>query len=165
MNTEVEKMSAKALYTDLSTQIITQLILANDLAALWDLQKDRNEYVKFSADWQAVNLDDFIDNLNITDDKYNYTGLKPDGSPNYRKISFYDDGKAYEIVCSVGARYFRIQRQAYYDADGAKHGAVYVGLDLKEPKISKGLKGLDAKHERDRLTHFRMTHKHTGGTK
>ena len=69
MNTEVEKMSAKALYTDLSTQIITQLILANDLAALWDLQKDRNEYVKFSADWQAVNLDDFIDNLNITDDK------------------------------------------------------------------------------------------------
>ena len=46
MNTEVEKMSAKALYTDLSTQIITQLILANDLAALWDLQKDRNEYVK-----------------------------------------------------------------------------------------------------------------------
>ena len=58
------------------------MILANDLAALWDLQKDRKEYVKFSADWQAVNLDDFIDNLNITDDKYNYAGLKSEGSPN-----------------------------------------------------------------------------------
>ena len=58
--------------------------------------------------------------FNITEDKYNYTGLKPDGSPNYRKISFYDDGKAYEIACSVGARYFRIQRHAYYDAGGTK---------------------------------------------
>ena len=95
-------------------------MLTNDLAALWDLQKDRNEYVKFSADWQAVNLDDFIDNLSITDDKYNYTGLKSEGSPNYRKIFFYDDGKVYEIACSVRARYFRIQRHAYYDEGGTK---------------------------------------------
>lgn len=158
-------MSAKALYTDLSIQITTQLILSKNIEALWELQKDRNEYVKFSKDWQAVNLDDFIDNLNITDDKYNYTGLKPNGTPNYRKISFYDDGKTYEIVCSVGARYFRIQRKEYYDSDGTKHGEVYVGIDLKEPKISKEFKGLDARHERDRLTHFRMTYKHTGGIK
>lgn len=156
-------MSAKALYTDLSTKIINALIQANDINNLWEIQKDRNKYVEYSKNWQEVNLDEFIAQFEIKDDKYNYTGLKEDGTPNYRKISFFDDGKEYEIVCSVGARYFRIQRQEYYDSQGRKIGKTYVGLDLKEPKIPKGLKGLDAKHERDRLTHFKMTYKHTGG--
>ena len=158
-------MSAKSLYTDISTKIITELVLANDIDKLWEIQKDRNEYAKFSKDWQAVNLHDFISQFDIKDDKYNYTGLKENGERNYRKISFYDDGKEYEIVCSVGARYFRIQRQEYIDSKGRKVGKTYVGLDLKEPKIPKGLTGLAVKHERDRLTHFRMTHKHTGGIK
>ncbi len=156
-------MSAKALYTDLSTKIINALIQANDVNNLWEIQKDRNKYVEYSKNWKEVNLDEFIAQFEIKDDKYNYTGLKEDGTPNYRKISFFDDGKEYEIVCSVGARYFRIQRQEYYDSHGRKIGKTYVGLDLKEPKIPKGLKGLDAKHERDRLTHFKMTYKHTGG--
>ena len=158
-------MSAKSLYTDISTKIITELILANDVDKLWDIQKDRNEYAKFSKDWQEVNLDDFIAQFDIKDDKYNYTGLKENGEPNYRKISFFDDGKEYEIVCSVGARYFRIQRQEYVDSKGRKVGKTYVGLDLKEPTIPKGLTGLTAKHERDRLTHFRMKYKHVGGEK
>lgn len=153
-------MSAKALYTDLKDQILTQLILANDIDALWDIQKDRNEYAEFSETWEEVNLDDFIATLNVTDDRYNYTGLKDDGTPNLRKISFYDDGKEYEIVCSVGASYFRIIRKAYTDSKGIYHGDTYVGLDLKEPKLPKGLKGRAAKAERQRLTHFKMTYKH-----
>ncbi len=163
MKREVIEMSAKALYTDLSTKIINALIQANDVDNLWEIQKDRNKYVEYSKNWQEVNLDEFIAQFEIKDDKYNYTGLKEDNTPNYRKISFFDDGKEYEIVCSVGARYFRIQRQEYIDSEGRKIGKTYVGLDLKEPKIPKGLKGLDAKHERDRLTHFKMTYKHTGG--
>ena len=156
-------MGAKSLYTDLSTKLITAMIQANDIDNLWKIQIDRNEYAQYSKNWQEVNLDDFISQFDIKDEKYNYTGLKEDGSPNYRKISFFDDGKEYEIVCSVGARYFRILRQPYFDSKGRKVGKTFVGLDLKEPKISKGLKGLDAKHERDRLTHFKMTYKHTGG--
>lgn len=154
-------MGAKALYTDLSTHIINALILAKDIDKLAELQRDRDEYIKFSANWEAINLDEFIAKFNIISDTYNYTGLKKDGSPNYRKISFYDDGKRYEIVCSVSARYFRILRKEYIDSNGIKHGDTYVDRNLKEPKIPKGLIGLDARHARDQLTHFRMTYKHT----
>lgn len=79
-----------------------------------------------------------------------------------KKISFFDDGKEYEIVCAVGASYFRVQRKAYYDSNGRKHGETYVTLDLKEPKINSKFKGLEAKAERNRLTHFRMTYRKRG---
>lgn len=145
-------MGAKALYTDTSEKIIAQLILANDIDALIHLQKDRDEYVKYSAGWDAVNFDEYISQFRITDETFNM-------EHNNRKISFWDNGKEYEIVCSVSARYFRVRRKEYYDSTGRKHGAVYVGLNLKEPNISKDLTGPDARSERNRLTHFKMTYK------
>lgn len=116
------------------------------------LDKDKEAFFKYSANWDKVNLDEFIETLTVTDDEYNIAF-------NKRKISFFDDGKEYEIVCAVGASYFRILRKGYIDQYGNKHGDVYVGKDLKEPKISAEFKGKTAKEERNRLTHFRMTYK------
>lgn len=148
-------MGAKALYTDTKIKILTQLLVENDLNALMKLQKDRDEYAKFSAGWAKSNLDEFIEGFSIKNDNYNI-------ETNKRKISFFSDGKEYEIVCSVGASYFRVQRKPYIDSNGIYHGNVYVTLDLKEPKLPKGLKGQAARDERNRLTHFKMTHKKKG---
>lgn len=150
-------MSAKALYTDNRTKIIQQLLITNDIDALLKLQKDRDEYVQFSSGWTAVNLDEYIGKFKIKDDKFNMETGK-------RKISFFDDGKEFEIVCSVGASYFRILRKAYTDLNGVLHGNTYVTLDLKEPRIPKGLIGNAARDERNRLTHFKMTRKKGGTT-
>lgn len=149
-------MGAKALYTDLSNKIKQQLHLAKDLDAIENLEKDRAEYLKYSADWERINLDDYISQFSVSTDDYNVQA-------NKRKISFFDDGKEYEIVCAIGASYFRVVRKAYVDTNGVLHGNVYVTADLKEPRIPKGLKGVAAKNERNRLTHFRMTYKHKGG--
>lgn len=145
-------MGAKSLYTDTKLKIIEQLRLANDIEALQKLEKDKAEYKKYSKNWQAANLDEFMEKFTITDDTYNLT-------TNYRKISFFDDGKKYEVVCAVGASYFRVVRKAFIDSTGVKHGDTYVTLDLKEPRIDKNLKGKAAGEERQRLTHFRMTYK------
>lgn len=145
-------MGAKSLYLDTRNKIITALTLTNDIDAINALLKDRDAFNKFSQNWQRVNLDEFIDQFSIVDDKYNMTH-------NLRKISFWDDGKEYEIVCAMGAKYFRILRQEYIDGNGVKHGAEYVGFDLKTPKVSGSLRGKAAKDERNRLTHFRMTYR------
>ena len=144
-------MGAKAFYIDTKNKIIEQLRLSKDIEALMKLKKDYAEYKKFSSGWARINLDEFIDQFKISDDSFNAVW-------NKRKISFFDDGKQYEIVCAVGASYFRIVRKGYIDSYGAKHGDVYVALDLKEPKINPSLKGIDAKNERNRLTHFKMTY-------
>ena len=91
--------------------------------------------------------------FNIVDEKYNV-------AYNKRKISFFDNGKEYEIVCAIGASYFRVLRKPFIDSDGFKHGETYVTLDLKEPKIdAQKFRGKEAKAERNRLTHFKMTYK------
>ena len=76
-----------------------------------------------------------------------------------RKISFWDDGKEYEIICAMGGKYFRIQRQPFIDSKGNYHGKEYVGLNLKSPSIPGKLKNKDRKAEFNRLTHFAMTYK------
>ena len=148
-------MGAKSLYLDRRDKIIAQLRLANDLDMLSKIDKDRQEYLRYATNWTSANLDEYIEQFKIQDDKFNIRD-------NLRKISFYDDGHKYEIVCAVGASYFRIVRSAYVDEHGVKHGNVYVTLDLKEPNISGSLRGKEAKAERERLTHFRMTYKKKG---
>ena len=145
-------MGAKAIYIDTVNEINTAITLNNDIEAIKLLLVDKEAYNKYSSGWRSVNLDEFIDQFTITDDKYNMTH-------NLRKISFWNDGKEYEIVCSVGARYFRILRQAYVDANGVRHGAENVGLDLKTPRLPKGLSGKAASKEFNRLTHFKMSYK------
>lgn len=145
-------MGAKAIYLDTRNKIITSLILANDMEAIEKLLKDREAFNRYSGNWEKVNLDEFMNKFTITNEMFNMTH-------NVRKISFWDDGKEYEVVCAVGAKYFRVMRKGYVDSNGNKHGAEYVGLDLKTPKVSGKLKGADAKAERNRLTHFKMTYK------
>ena len=53
----------------------------------------------------------------------------------------------------------RVQRQPYIDSKGILHGAEYVDIDLKPPKIPGGLRGDPAKDLFNKLTHFAMTHK------
>lgn len=145
-------MGAKALYLDTREKIITALVLANDIEAIDKLFKDREVFGKFSPNWPKANLDEFMDQFSITNEKFNMTH-------NVRKISFWNDGKEYEVVCAVGAKYFRVLRKEYVDNNGVKHGSEYVGLDLKTPKVSGGLRGPAAKAERNRLTHFKMTYR------
>ena len=148
-------MGTKALYNDTKEKILEQLRLAGDIAGMQKIQKDREAYLKYADKWERVNLDEYIERFKIQDEKFNM-------SHNLRKISFWDDGKQYEIVAAVGASYFRIVRKAYYDQSGRKHGDVYVTLDLKEPRVSGALRGKEAVAERNRLTHFRMTYKKKG---
>ena len=148
-------MGAKALYLDRREKILEQLRLANDLDMLSKINKDKQAYLQYSSQWTKANLDEYLAQFQINDDLLNMRD-------NRRKISFYDDGFKYEIVCAVGASYFRIVRKAYVDAKGVKHGDVYVTLDLKEPNVSGSLRGKEAKAERERLTHFRMTYKRKG---
>ncbi len=145
-------MGAKALYTDTKNKIINALIEEKDIESLNKLDKDRQEYLKYSGGWKKVNLDEYLSQFDIVDDTFNMVTGK-------RKISFFTDGKEYEIVCAVGASYFRIIQCDYIDSSGRKHGKVYVNLDLKEPRIPSNLRGKDAKAERNRLTHFKMTYK------
>ena len=145
-------MGAKAMYLDRREKILEQLRLAKDLDMLNKINKDKQAYLRYSAQWTKANLDEYLERFKISDDKMNM-------SDNLRKISFYDDGRKYEIVCAVGASYFRVIRKAYFDISGVKHGDVYVTLDLKEPNVSGSLRGKEAKAERDRLTHFKMTYK------
>ena len=144
-------MGAKSLYVDMTRKIIANLINSKDFKAIEKLFKDQQEYLKFYKGWQKANLDEYLKNFDITSDKYNATY-------NKRKISFMDDGKKYEIVCAIGARYFRVLRLPFIDKKGNINGATYVTLDLKEPRIPNGLKGVAAKAERERLTHFRMSY-------
>lgn len=147
-------MGIKSLYTDVKDKVIKQHILARNLSAIHKLRIDRKAYKKFSSKWQKVNLDSFISKFGSKKDIFNMeTGS--------RKISFFSQGKEYEIVCAIGASYFRIKSKEYFDANGTKHGGSYVGIDLKEPNTGK-LKGSEARSERNRLTHFRMTYKATG---
>lgn len=148
-------MGAKSLYTDTKSKIIAALKEANDLEALEKLDKDKKAYIQYAPQWTRANLDEYMERFTITDEKFNI-------AHNKRKISFFDDGKEYEVVCAVGASYFRVQRKEYVDSNGNKHGATYVTLDLKEPKIDSKFKGKEAKAERNRLTHFRMTYRKSG---
>ena len=149
-------MGAKAIYTDLRNKLINSIVIANDLEALAGLLRDREEFYKFVSGWKRVNLDEYIEKFvgehSITSDNFNATH-------NLRKISFWDDGKEYEIVCAMGGKYFRIMRKAYYDKNGNKHGEEYVDLDLKTPRVPGSLRGKAAINERNRLTHFAMTYK------
>lgn len=148
-------MGAKSLYLDRRSKILEQLRLANDLDMLAKIDKDMQAYLRYAASWTSANLDEYLERFRILDDKFNM-------QDNLRKISFFDDGRKYEIICAVGASYFRIIRSAYVDEHGVKHGDTYVTLDLKEPKVSGALRGKVAKAERERLTHFRMTYKKRG---
>ena len=145
-------MGAKELYNDRKQKVVEQLRLANDISAMQKLQKDHENYLRFAQNWERVNLNEYIERFKIQDEKYNI-------SHTLRKISFWDDNRQYEIVAAIGASYFRIVRKAYFDSSGRKHGDVYVTLDLKEPRVSGGLRGNEAVAERNRLTHFRMTYK------
>ena len=149
-------MGAKAIYTDLRNKLINSIVLANDVEALAGLLRDREEFYKFVSGWKSVNLDEYIEKFvgehSITSDNFYVTH-------NLRKISFWDDGKEYEIVCAMGGKYFRIMRKAYYDKNGNKHGEEYVDLDLKTPRVPGSLRGKAAINERNRLTHFAMTYK------
>lgn len=144
-------MGAKALYIDTCAKIIARLEAEKDDEALDKIQRDQNEYYQYSHLWPKADLDEYIESLHITDDKYNM-------EHNKRKVSFWDDGKEYEIVCAVGARYFRVRTKEYYDEAGVKHGGVYVTLDRKEPKLTKGLKKA-AKADRNTRTHFKMIYR------
>ena len=149
-------MGAKAIYTDLRSRLINDMVIANDVEAIAALLRDRSEFYKFAGGWQRVNLDEYVEKVigeyNIASENYNVTH-------NLRKISFWDDGKKYEIVCAMGGKYFRIQRQSYTDSKGIYHGAEYVGLDLETPRVPGSLRGREAKAEFNRLTHFAMTYK------
>ena len=145
-------MGAKSIYTDMRNRLINNIVIANDTAAIEALLRDREEFYKFVNGWQKVNLDEFVDKFSITDEKYNMTH-------NLRKISFWDDGKEYVIVCAIGGKYFRIQRQPYTDSKGRYQGKEYVGLNLKSPSIPGTFQGKARKAELNRLTHFAMTYK------
>lgn len=140
-------MGAKAIYTDLRRKIIHALVLSKDMSIIKGVIHDKHEYEKYAHLWKAVNLDEFVSKFAITDDTYNM-------QHNMRKISFFDNGKAYEIVCAVGGKYFRIREVL---PDG-KPGS-YVGIDLKDPSISGEFQGAARRSERNRLTHFRMSYK------
>ena len=149
-------MGAKAIYTDLRNKLINSIVIADDVEALAGLLRDREEFYKFVSGWKRVNLDEYIEKFvgehSITSDNFNATH-------NLRKISFWDDGKEYEIVCAMGGKYFRIQRQPYTDSKGNYHGKEYVNLDLKSPSIPGTFQGKARKAELNRLTHFAMTYK------
>ena len=140
-------MGAKALYTDLRRKIIHALVLSKDMKLIKGIIHDKHEYEKYAHLWKAVNLDEFIAKFAITSDTYNM-------QTNKRKISFFDDGKAYEIVCAIGGKYFRIREVL----PNGRYGS-YVGIDLKEPSIPGTFQGPARRAERHRLTHFRMSYK------
>ncbi len=140
-------MGAKAIYTDLRSKIIHALVLSKDMSIIKGIIHDKHEYEKYAHLWQAVNLDEFISKFAITSETYNM-------QHNMRKISFFDNGKAYEIVCAVGGKYFRIREVL----PNGRYGS-YVGIDLKEPSISGAFQGAARRAERHRLTHFRMSYK------
>lgn len=140
-------MGAKAIYTDLRSKIIHALVLSKDMSIIKGVIHDKHEYEKFAHLWKAVNLDEFISKFAITSETYNM-------QHNMRKISFFDNGKAYEIVCAVGGKYFRIREVL----PNGRYGS-YVGIDLKEPSISGAFQGAARRAERHRLTHFRMSYK------
>ena len=89
-------MGAKSLYTDTRKKILEALADANDIEAIIKLDKDRQAYIKYASNWKSVNLDEYMENFKITDEKFNMTH-------NKRKISFFSDGKEYEVVCAIGA--------------------------------------------------------------
>ena len=143
-------MSVKAIYTDMVKKVIQQLRIAKDIEAIHKLKVDRKSYKAHSEGWLKVNLDSFLIKLKVTEDKIDIVN-------NKRKITIIDKGREYNVICAIGASYFRIQTKEFYDPNGKKHGGVYVGIDLKEPKTGH-LKGKESKAERNRLTHFKMTY-------
>ncbi len=145
-------MGAKALYVDTALKIIAALKTANNLKLLAGIEHDKESYKNYSKDWPSANLDEFLAKHGIAE---KYMTVNQDK----RKIIFSKTGFDYEIVCAVGARYFRIQKKGYTDENGKWHGPVYVDINLKEPKLPKGVVGSQAKAERKRLTHYRMTYK------
>jgi len=75
-------MGAKALYTDTKNKIINALIEEKDIESLNKLDKDRQEYLKYSGGWKKVNLDEYLSQFDIVDDTFNMVTGK-------RKISFF----------------------------------------------------------------------------
>jgi len=140
-------MGAKSLYTDTRKKIIHQLIISKDIKTIKGILKDREAYKQFANRWRAVNLDEYVAKFNIVDESYNM-------AHNLRKISFFNDGRNYEIVTAVGAKYFRVREVLSPD----KYGPCLT-LDLKEPSIPGSFQGKERSAERQRLTHFRMTYK------
>ncbi len=140
-------MGAKAIYTDTRAKIIHELVISKDMETIHSVIKDKHDYEKFYNEWQAVNLDEFVDKFHITSDTYNM-------EHNQRKISFFSNGKEYAIVCAVGGKYFRVHEVTH---DGSN--PTYLGIDLKQPRISSNLRKKEARYEYQRLTHFRMTYK------
>ena len=140
-------MGAKALYTDTRRKTIHQLIIMRDIEKIKGILHDRDEYKRYAKDWRAVNLDEFVEKLDIKNESFNMVN-------NQRKISFIKDDKEYAIVAAIGGKYFRIQE---IRPDGT--GGRYVDLDLKDPSIPGTFQGKTRKAEWLRLTHFRMTFK------
>lgn len=140
-------MGAKALYTDTRRKTIHQLIIMRDIEKIKGILHDRDEYKRYAKDWRAVNLDEFVEKLDIKNESFNMVN-------NQRKISFIKDDKEYAIVAAIGGKYFRIQE---IRPDGT--GGRYVDLDLKDPSIPGTFQGKARKAEWLRLTHFRMTFK------
>lgn len=144
---EVISMGAKAIYTNLRSKVIHALVLSKDMRIIKGVIHDKREYEKYAHLWQAVNLDEYASKFAITSETYNM-------QYNMRKISFFDNDKAYEIVCAVGVKYFRIREVLPNGRPGS-----YVGIDLKEPSISGAFQDTSRRAERHRLTHFRMSYK------
>lgn len=140
-------MGVKDIYTDTREKTIHQVLINKDVEKAKAILRDRSEYRQFSKNWQAVNLDEYVAKFNITSDNYDMVN-------NLRKISFFDHGRNYEIVASIGGRYFRII-ELHPDGIGNR----YVNLDLNEPSISGNFQGKARRAEQQRLTHFRMTYK------
>ena len=140
-------MGAKALYTDTRRKTIHQLIIMRDIEKIKGILHDRDEYKRYAKDWRAVNLDEFVEKLDIKNETFNMVN-------NQRKISFIKDDKEYAIVAAIGGKYFRIQE---IRPDGT--GGRYVDLDLKDSSIPGTFQGKARKAEWLRLTHFRMTYK------
>ena len=124
-----------------------QLIIMRDIEKIKGILHDRDEYKRYAKDWRAVNLDEFVEKLDIKNESFNMVN-------NQRKISFIKDDKEYAIVAAIGGKYFRIQE---IRPDGT--GGRYVDLDLKDPSIPGTFQGKVRKAEWLRLTHFRMTFK------
>ena len=109
-------MGAKAQYVDKAEKIIEALKLANNLALLKGINHDKESYKKFAKDWPSANLDEFLAEHGIDE---NYMTVNQDK----RKIIFSKKGFDYEIVCAVGARYFRIVRREHQDRTGGNFGS------------------------------------------
>ncbi len=138
-------MGAKAIYTDERKKAIHQLIISRDIEKIKGILHDRDEYRRFSNGWRAVNLDEYVAQFGISSISNSYAN-------NYRKITFFKDGRQYAIVTAIGGKYFRVGEVR---PDGRIRR--YLTLDLRDPSIPGSFQGAARRAENFRLTHFRMT--------